>query len=320
MKPGPGRVFASLSITLLTMQLAMMANATAQELQPDKVRWQKLTHSASKFFISMRSEVHFDRVSAESTQSELLPVPTGDAKEPGSSDVMKVSLKSNLFGRDSEIKLWLMPDASVLQRTSLSTGKRDRYRTMRYTPQGAYSTRHFPLDDVEESKTYDQWTSTRERRYTIPEAERALPIGAAEGLFYVLASSDLNVAGDSLTTYMFDEEGTVRVELEAIETVKLRVGFVETSETGQDRVKGKLDVLRIHVNATRFGDQDGDAEFEFLGCKEDIDFFFDPIRRVIVQITGKVDHVGKVKIRLKELEYSLENTRAQETEFIKEPS
>jgi len=320
MKPGPGKVFASLFITLLTFQVAMMANATAEELKPDQVRWQKLNYAASKFLIPMRSEVHLDRMSAESTQSELLPVPKGNAKEPGLSDVMKISLKSTVFGRHSEIKLWMMPDASVLQRTSLSTGKKDRYRTMRYMSQGAYSTRHYPADDIEESKSWDQWTSTRESRYTIQEAEQALPIGEAEGLFYVLSSSDLNVPGDSLTTYMFDEEGTVRAELEAIEMVELRVSFVETSETGQNRVKGKLDVLKIHVNATRFDNQVGDAEFEFLGCKGDIDLFFDPKRRVIVQITGRVDHVGKVKIRLKELEFADEIPREQESDRIKEPS
>ena len=53
-----------------------------------------------------------------------------------------------------------------------------------------------------------------------------------------------------------------------------------------------------------YGEETGDTDFEFLGVSGDIDFYLDPVRRVIVQISGKIDNLGKVSIRLKELEYA----------------
>jgi len=288
----------------LLLQYFLAFNAAALDLNPDQIRWSKLSYSASKFLISMNSEVHFQRTTAENFLPELVSVPQGNTKNPGVGDTFKLSLQTDLLGRHSNVGLWLLPDASVLQRTSLSTGRKDRYRINRYAPEGVYSTRHYPLDSNEEKKNHDQWTSVRESYYELPEVEQTLPISESEGLFYLLGAANLNKPGDSLKTFIFDEEGTIQVQLEVVEVVNLKVAFTEESNGKQTRVKGKLNTLRIHVSASSYGQGAGNTDFEFLGVSEDIDFYLDPVRRVIVQISGKIDNLGKVKIRLKEIKYA----------------
>jgi hypothetical protein len=251
----------------------------------------------------MKSEVHFQRTTAENTLPELISVAPGNAFASGFGDIFNLSLQTNFLGRHSEIRLWMLTDASVLQRTSLSTGRKDRYRVNRYTPGGVYSTRYYPLDDNEEKMNHDQWTSIRESYYALPALEQALPIGESEGLFYVLGSANFNKPGDSLTTFMFDEEGTIQVQLEVVEVVNQKVAFTESSAEKRTRVNSKLDTLRIQVSASRYGEETRDTDFEFLGVSGDIDFYLDPVRRAIVQISGRVDNLGKVNIRLKEIEY-----------------
>jgi hypothetical protein len=197
-------------------------------------------------------------------------------------------------------------DATVLQRASLSTGGKDRYRIQRYMPEGAYSIRRRPVDKAEAKNGYNQWSNVSERYYAVAEAEQNLPLTEAEGLFYLVGASNIAEPGDAMKVYLFDEEGTLELNLTAAEIVPIKVSFVETTGDQEVKINRKLDALKIHASATRYADQAADANFEFLGCKGDIDLYLDLERRVIVQVSGQVEFMGTVNIRLKHLEYASE--------------
>ena len=45
------------------------------------------------------------------------------------------------------------------------------------------------------------------------------------------------------------------------------------------------------------------ADFDFLGLKGDIDLYMDPATRVLVQVSGKADYIGRTDIKLKEVSF-----------------
>ncbi len=275
--------------------------ASAADLNAETVRWSKLGYSASKFLITVNSEVNFQRLEGEAGRGELSSVPEGEAKDSGSDPIVKLSLVTSLLGRQSMIDVWMKPDATVLQRTTLSTGGKQRYKLQRYMPQGAFSIRRRPGDKSEEKNDLSGWSNVSERYYTIPEAEQELPLTEAEGLFYLVAAANIAKPGDTMKVYLFDEEGTLELHLAAAELEQIKVSFIESKAGKETKVSGKMDTLKIHASATRYADQTADANFQFLGCKGDIDLYLDLERRVIVQVSGQVEYMGTVNIRLKEL-------------------
>ncbi|MEH6551319.1 MAG: hypothetical protein V7711_05400 [Pseudomonadales bacterium] len=297
---------ANLTFTfgLMLAGMTFINAAHASDLDANRFQWNTLTYSATKFLMSLDTHVHFERSAAETASAELLSVPEGDAVMPAASEVMKFTLSTEIMGRHTETSLWMNPDATVLQRNTVRTGKKERFKALRFLPDSVYTSRSRPANKGEEGTPYSQWTNTSGNYDEIAAAEQDLPLTKAESLFYLVAASDLAKVGDTLIAYVYEEEGTVQVQLKVEEQVSLKASFIEHSSEGDRKLSEKIDTLRIRVSASPYADNTSGAEFEFLGYKGDIDLFLDPQRNVVVQVAGKVDPVGAVTIKLKEITYS----------------
>lgn len=302
MKKAVNRYAPSTALIVVVLSVLQATTAYAETLDPDRVTWQLLKYSASKFLISMESRVHHEVLTNRVAMQQLLPVLIDDPVQTVAKRVHKIGIQTDVLGLNSSITLWMNPDTTALQRTSLSTGRKFYFRSLRYHLRGVSSVRKQPGNKAEEGENHLQWRKTSNSYYPIPEAEQALILTEAEALFYILPASGIAEPGESRTVYVYDRKGSVRVDLQVQEGVRLKVDYRKKSATGQQRVAESIDTLRIRIKPHPLH-SDAKADFSFLGYKDKIDLFYDPQTGLIVQLSGKADYLGTVDIKLKEAGY-----------------
>lgn len=262
-----------------------------------------LDYRASKLFISAQTQIQQQVISAEQARQQLLSPPEGTALEPAGGNVIKQRLVTEVLGLRSEIDVWLNPDASILQRTSLSSGRKHRYRAYRYTPHGAYSLRLQPANDREAKTHHNNWSRRKETFFDLGQNRGQSAFSEPEALFYLIAVARLSQPGDSLTLPVFDNDRIVLIKVSVIAEEPLRVDFDEIKDGASRRISGTIPTLKARLVATAADPGADGEEFSFLGYKGDVDLYIDPQRRVIVQLSGAYDFLGQVDIRLQRLDY-----------------
>ncbi len=263
----------------------------------------RLLYGASKFFISAETEVVQQVTTAAQARSELQPPGMGTAVEAGEDGVFRVSLTSEILGIRSQFHAWLNSDARILQRTSLYTGRKNWYRNYRFTEDGAYSIKRWPVNDEESSKFWSAWSSTAEDHYVIGEASRHLPLSEAEAIFYLVNVADLQRPGDTVVQPLFDKTGAIKVTLSVQDRVPVDVDFRQFTTSGEERVRGTIDSLHVLIVCRPFAPDSTTDDFKFLGYKGDVDFYIDPVRRIMVKASGRIDYLGQIDILLKEADF-----------------
>jgi hypothetical protein len=87
------------------------------------------------------------------------------------------------------------------------------------------------------------------------------------------------------------------MRVEGLQT--LEVDYFENREEGKVRKKGKVDGLRITLEAQPLQSDLKNAEnFSFLGFHKDITIDIDPELRIPLQISGRIPTVGAVALKL----------------------
>jgi hypothetical protein len=87
------------------------------------------------------------------------------------------------------------------------------------------------------------------------------------------------------------------MRVEGLQT--LEVDYSENREEGEVRKKGKVDGLRIILEAQPLQSDPKNAEnFSFLGFHKDITIDIDPQLRIPLQVSGRIPTVGAVALKL----------------------
>jgi len=83
----------------------------------------------------------------------------------------------------------------------------------------------------------------------------------------------------------------------------LEVDYSENREEGKARKNGKVDGLRVTLEAQPLHPDLKDAEnFSFLGFHKDITIDIDPELRIPLQVSGRIPTIGAVVLKLSGVE------------------
>lgn len=288
-----------LLVTLLS--LIAVSPSYATEYSPENLKWNSLKYSGSKFFISLDTSVSIERISQKDAISELITTIEGDGKQPVSDEIVKINVKNSVVGSDTDFTVWLEPDTTVLQRTSIYGGIKEWYRTYRFMDDRVYSDKRKPAKGSEEGESWSTWTNISQGFFKLDDKEQSVTVSESEALFYLIGIADLKKQGDQVSLNMYDRSGVINASVTVTGSKRVSVDYQSIKDGKASRVKKKVVALEAVVDA-RSIKVDGNLEkFKFLGYKDDIRLLIDPELNTILEISGAVEYVGNVTIRLEQI-------------------
>lgn len=289
---------------LVALVLALLPQAMAAGYDLANFKPATLSYKASKFFVSAETRVQQRLIPSEQAVGQLLTLSQEEgAMMPNQDQIILQTIDTSVLGQQSKIEVWLNPDAGILQRSSLYTGRKNWFRTYRYIPAGAYSVKQNPANKTEQSRPHTQWSDVSTHFYHLQDMALDHPLSEPEALFYLISVAKLNQPGDRIQLPVFDKDEVIALNLVVEQMVPLTVNFKEITAQGEQRISGKRNVIRARLSAHPLGHKSNASDFQFLGYNGDVELFIDPERRVILQMSGKYDYLGKVDIQLQELDY-----------------
>lgn len=275
--------------------------SVAVEYSPDKLKWNTLTYSGSKFFMSMDTSVSVDLISNDQAKQELIKPPEGDGKHPVSNEIVKINVQNKVVGSDTDFTVWLEPNTSVLQRTSIYGGVKEWYRTYRFMDNKVFSDKRKPANRSEKGEPWQSWSNLYPGFFTLDDSEKSVVISESEALFYLIGIADLNKVGDQTTLNIYDRSGVIAATVKVVGTTQLLVDYRVQQGGASTRVNKKIPALEAVMEARPIKAGGNLDEFKFLGYKDDIRMVIDPELNTILQISGSIEYVGEVTIRLQQV-------------------
>lgn len=278
---------------------AVADTATAQaQLDPSRVRWAQLEYRASKFLITLSTQINLTVLSAAEAKQAFIEPQQGAGLQPAGLQVYRIDLATNLFGQNTAVQLWLDANAAALQRTVLNTGRKHRYRNFRFTQAGTYSLKRYPRPG-EESSAWQNWSEVTEDFYPHGEAARRLVITETGALLYILSASKLEKPGDELTFHVFTNDAIAVVRAQVRGYHSLMTNYELITAEGARQITGMADLLRISLNVHPLDPSQAMEEPDFMALKGALDLYLDPVSRLVVQLSGKAEVVGSLDIKLR---------------------
>jgi len=290
------KVFFSVFVLLF-----IVSTSYATEYSPDNLKWSNLKYSGSKFLISMNTSVSVDLISDTQAIEELIVTPEGKAKAPISNKIVKVNVQNSVIGSDTDFTVWVEPDTTVLQRTSIYGGIKEWYRTYRFMDDKVFSDKRKPAKSSEKGKSWDTWTNKRPGFYALDEIEQSVVVSESEALFYLIGVADLEKKGDQITLNIYDRSGVIEATIKVVGTKSVSVDYRVKKDNKSSRINKKITALELVLEAKSIKKEGNLEEFKFLGYKDDIRMLINPELNAVLQISGSIEYVGEVTIRLEEI-------------------
>ena len=115
---------------------------------------------------------------------------------------------------------------------------------------------------------------------------------------------ELEQTATPLYLCVFNKKQLHRVEVSINGTRKLQVNYLEKSMNGQIRRAKRVDAVKLSFRPHPLSPEKNKEpeDFSFLGLKGDFDLYLDVDSGLPVQICGTISTVGKLDIRLVEVE------------------
>lgn len=289
------------SFVATAFSMIFVSSSYAIDYSPKNLKWSELQYSGSKFFISLDTSVSVELISKQDATNELIATIEGEGKQPLSDEIVKINVKNSVVGSDTDFTVWLEPDTTVLQRTSIYGGIKEWYRTYRFMSDRVYSDKRKPAKNSEEGESWKTWTNISQGFFKLDETEQSVTISESEALFYLIGIADLKKQGDKVSLNMYDRGGVINASVTVVGSKRVSVDYKAMQDGKTSRVKKKVVALEAIVDA-RSIKVDGNLEkFKFLGYKDDIRLLIDPELNTILEISGAVEYVGNVTIRLEQV-------------------
>jgi hypothetical protein len=194
--------------------------------------------------------------------------------------------------------------AAVFHRVRLRQGKDDIERTYWFSREGVHRLRTKPSNKEEASGDPAKWTDARTSFYPYDLTQPGCPqVTDPMLLIYLLSAARMDKKGDNLSLCVFGKQQLhrVRIQIEGVRT--LEVDYLENREKGKVQKEGKVNGLRVTLEAQPLHPELKDAEnFSFLGFHKDITIDIDPELRIPLQVSGKIPTVGAVTLKLSGVE------------------
>lgn len=285
---------------IVVLLLALTGAAAADRLDPARVRWTQLEYRASKFLITLGTQITLTTLRPAEAKPALLEPGQGIALLPAGPQVYRIDLATDIFGQNTSVQLWLDPNAAALQRTVLNTGRKHRYRNFRFTQSGTYSLKRYPKPG-EEGSSWQNWSDVTEDFYPHGEAARGLVITETGALLYIMSASRLEKPGDRLTFHVFSSDALAVVQAQVRGYSRLMANYEVVSPEGSRRSDGLIDALHIALHVSPLDPARSMEAPDFMALKGDLDLYLDPANRLVVQLSGKAEVVGSLDIKLRKV-------------------
>ncbi|UZE94854.1 hypothetical protein [Alkalimarinus alittae] len=289
------------SMMALSVTMFVISSLQATELSPQSLKWNALAYSGSKFFISVDTSVSVDIISKDTALKELISTTEGEGKLPVADEIVKINVKNSVVGSETDFTVWVEPDTTVLQRTSIYGGIKEWYRTYRFMKDKVYSDKRKPANSSEKGNAWETWTDIGQGFYELDESEQRATVSESEALFYLIGVAGLNAQGDKTSLNMYDRSGVIKATVEVVGSKRVLVDYNAIKNGESTRVKKKVNALEAIVDARSIKEGGSLEKFKFLGYKDDIRLLIDPELNTIIEISGAVEYVGNVTIRLEQI-------------------
>ncbi|MFQ5635591.1 MAG: hypothetical protein ACE5G3_09725 [Gammaproteobacteria bacterium] len=286
---------------------------TSRPLDDGRIGWSEAHFRASKLFVAVNASVAIVDVPADKLDTLLMRPGEGNAVEAlGPAKALIFSTRA--FGRRSRAELLIDANSgATLQRTSHDSGSRYRHRIYRYTDAGAYQRTRWPVSQREERLPADQWTQWsrfEEGMRPFPREVRGELITDPAALLYIVGAAPLDRTGDTFETLAYVRKNVHRVRIEVAGIDRIRIDYDQVGGPEPGRRAGETRALKLRLRGGGIGG--GDAEFELLGLRGDIDLHIDPETRAPMQLEGRVKIAGHAVMRLTRLKLEETNTVAND--------
>lgn len=272
--------------------------------QDSTLPWSSASYRATKFFLSATADVSLRIAPAVEVATALQPAGGYVGLAPADGPHVLTTIDTHMSRQQTQLQLWHGKDTQMLQRTALYTGRKDWYRLLRYTADGVYSLKRRPRAD-ESGRDPAAWSDLTTDFYPykvkaeqIGEKNKATAITEPEVVFYALVHHGLEREGDHFELVVQDEGQPMRIDVRAVGTERLRVDYERTDANGVSRVDAQVDALRVTMSAIPVADGPGAGEVKFLGLDGNVEIFFDPASRLVLELRGGAKVVGEVRLKL----------------------
>jgi len=288
--------------------------AFAFELNADPVLWNRLSYRAKSIIGNVTTDVDLTVVPAESAAGSLIDDPAGEALQLAGATVHVLTVDTDirpLFGSSEKVKSqsWFDPkDSGALQRVRLRQGKGRWQKTYRFAKRGVFRLRKAPNDTREENLPPGRWTKTKASFYPFD----AVSLGCSavlepSSLLTIAASILQNEPDRPRYLCVFNKKQLHRIKVFVDGSRRLKVGYLEKSMHHRIRREYRVDAVKISFQPHSPVPTSEEPEaFSFLGLKGDFDIYVDPKTCLPVQVSGKIATIGKLDIRLVEVQLKKE--------------
>lgn len=304
-------VFICLTLVLvlgLAANLCRAQSFTNLRLDGGRVSWSKLSFSAKNFVVSVTVEMQLKALPAAEVEAALITSPRGIPIQPSTPDAWHsaVDMTIDPIFR-SAVKLmnevWFNPeDAAALGWVRLDRGEDDQKKIYRFTREGVFRHRIEPRDGKEAKQAPEKWTDVKDSFYPYDLAQLGCPSVCENlSLIYIISAAVNSLSRQPLSVCVFGKRQLHNVRLRSAGIQPLKVDFIEKRAQGDVHRQGKVEALKIMIEATPMArDQEEVEEFSFLGFHKDIAIFVDPASRLPIQASGFLPTVGQVDLKLSE--------------------
>ena len=276
------------------------------KLDPDQVLWSRLSFRAKRAVVDVKVDVRLTPFSTAEFQSVWRTNPQSIPLSTIGQKVYNINVKrviDHIFSRPVTLSnqvLFEPVQAAAFYRVRLRHGKDEIKRTYWFSREGVHRLRTKPSNKGEASGDPAKWTDARTSFYPYDLTQLGCPqVTDPMLLIYLLSAAHMDKKGDSLSLCVFGKQQLhhLRMQVEGLHT--LEVDYSENREEGKVRKKGKVDGLRVTLEAQPLQSDLKDAEnFSFLGFHKDITIDIDPELRIPLQVSGRIPTIGVVALKL----------------------
>lgn len=291
-----------ISVTVISLGIGL----EAQAVEPP--RWKSLNYVTSILFFSAESHLEITDVEPSSVFPKIEKSSYGKSVLTPAKKVKHLVLTSSFLGKHSHISLYFDPNLNTFQRTQLNSGKKNRYKAYYFLDSGVYSFSQNPAEG-EQTLAYSDWSNKGDAYFQYPaELDLKKPIIDSTNLFYIMSSELFTQPGDKASFNVFVKNRLLTLDIIAEELTEIEVDYFQVLDGHKEYIEQDVEVLRIAVypkiyNAMQTNSAAQLREFKFLGLKGNLQFYVETNKRLLVQLSGKVDVVGVVDIVLNKVEF-----------------
>jgi hypothetical protein len=256
--------------------LLSLASALVTAAVPAPPGWEVLEFEQRGFGITARSRLELSEDSANGCGLAL---------------TAESSIASNL----ELLSLCMDPVTyRLLQRSRLSRGRDQRYKSWTYEPGHILRERREPGRDA--SRPPQEWQLSSRREVPYPEAAGDLTVTGAYALL-PLAGRFLAGGAASADVIVHTDLNFYRVRMTRGASSKVPVDYRLLEDN--TAVSGKRETQAVVLQASPVGTPADKPDFSLLGLDGEITVQFDPLTGVPLQLRGRAPRIGSATINLK---------------------